>query len=93
MSSRNSCFLKEIHSYALQSGSTGATRKETVPAAPWLPFLKENWKANPDLEGLQNRAKDGRSFHDFGPSSENGTLTKDPQHTKLVWEPAPAYSL
>lgn len=37
-----------------KSRGTGAPRKETVPAAPWLPFPKENWKPNPDLEGLQN---------------------------------------
>lgn len=86
VSSRNSCFLTEIHFYALQSKSTGATRKETVPAAPWLSFLKENWKPSPDLEGVQTWAEYSSSFHDFGPSPENGTLTKGPQHTKLVWE-------
>lgn len=77
VSSRNSCSLKQIHFHALQSRGTGAPRKETVPAAPWLPFPKENWKPNPDLEGLQNWAEDGSRFHDFGSNSESGTLTKN----------------
>lgn len=59
-----------------KSRGTGAPRKETVPAAPWLPFPKENWKPNPDLEGLQNWAEDGSRFHDFGCHSERGPVTK-----------------
>lgn len=77
MSSRNSRFLKQIHFYALQSRGAGAPGKETVPAAPWLPLPKENWKANPDLEGLQNWAEDSSSFHDFGSNPESGTLTEN----------------